>query len=251
MMNQINLMYHDVYKSDPVESGFRRERDYPYKVSLEIFERQVRAIHDYCQIKNLPKDTVTFTFDDGGCSFYHLIADILERYGYIGHFYITTKFINTEGFLSAEEIKSLENRGHIIGSHAHSHEHLYKLTPAQVKNEWYQSVGILYRILGHSVTEASIPNGDTSDIVLRYCHESGLKDVYTSRPTIKLYMYKDMQLHGRYVVLCDTTEKDILSIIGSSFIRKNLALKWSIIYCVKKVLGDRYLQLKNFIYRNK
>ena len=250
-MNQIVLMYHDVYKSDPSESGFRRERDYPYKLPLDVFERQVAAIYNYCKDYNLPQESVVFTFDDGGCSFYHLIAEVLEKYGYVGHFYVTTKYIGTDGFLTPDEIKGLEAKGHVVGSHAHTHEHLYKLTPEQVREEWMQSVTILNGILGHKVTEASIPNGDTSDVVLKYCYESGLKDVFTSRPTTKMDYYKDMNLYGRYVVLCDTTDEYLLSIIGSSFARKKLALKWSIIYCVKKILGDRYVQLKNLVYRNK
>lgn len=250
-MNQVVLMYHDVYKSDPAESGFRRERDYPYKVSLEVFERQVKSIHDYCQKNNLPKDSVVFTFDDGGCSFFRLIPDILEKYGYVGHFYVTTKYIDTNGFMTSDEIKALELRGHIVGSHAHTHEHLYKLTPDQVKDEWSQSVSILSKILSRPVIEASIPNGDTSDIVLHYCQESGLKEIYSSRPTTKLSKYKDMQLHGRYVVLCDTTDEYLLSIIGSSFTRQRITMKWAVIYCVKKILGERYVQLKNIIYRNK
>lgn len=250
-MSQIVLMYHDVYKTDPAESGFRRERDYPYKVSLDVFERQVAAISDYCKEHNLAKESVVFTFDDGGCSFYHIIADVLEKYGYVGHFYVTTQYIETVGFMKPNEIKELQERGHIVGSHAHTHEHLYKLSPEQVKEEWNQSVGILSKILGHQVTEASIPNGDTSDVVLKYCYECGLKDIYTSRPTTKKVSYRDMNLYGRYVVLCDTSDEYLLSIISSSLTRQKLALKWGIIYCVKKILGDKYVHLKNLIYRNK
>lgn len=249
-MEQIVLMYHDVYKSDPAESGFRRERDYPYKVSLEVFERQVKSISNYCQANNLPKESVVFTFDDGGCSFFRLIADVLEKYGYIGHFYVSTKYVGTDGFLTVEEIKALEDRGHVVGSHAHTHEHLYKLSPEQVKEEWNQSAVILSGILGHPVTEASIPNGDISDVVLHYCYESGLKDVYSSQPTTKIGFYKDMQIHGRYVVLCDTADNYLLSIIGGSLTRKFLSFKWAIISCVKRLLGDSYVQLKNVFYRH-
>lgn len=250
-MDQIVLMYHDVYKSDPAESGFRRERDYPYKVSLELFESQVKSIYDYCQTNNLPKEKVVFTFDDGGCSFYWVIAEVLEKYGYVGHFYVSTKYVGMDGFLTEDEIKALYDRGHIVGSHAHTHEHLYKLSLDQVKNEWRQSIMILSGILGHSVTEASIPNGDTSDIVLRYCYENGLKEVYTSRPTTKLSSYNDMQLHGRYVVQSDATDEYVLSIIGNPITRKRLALKWSIIFFAKKILGEKYVQLKTRIYRNR
>ena len=248
---QINLMYHDVYCHDTNESGFCRERDLPYKLSLDTFKKHVKAISEYCQQHNIAKERVAFTFDDGGCSFYHLVADVLEEFGYKGHFYITTKYVGTNGFLNANEIKRLEERGHIIGSHAHSHEHLYKMTTEQIAQEWNDSVSILSGILGHPVIEASIPNGDVSNIVLKYAYESGLREVYTSCPTTKVSRYRDMNLHGRYVILFDTTSEFLLSIIGSSFTRMKLSLKWKVIYCIKKVLGDKYVQLKNLIYRNK
>ena len=250
-MDVVILMYHDVYKTDPIESGFRRERDYPYKLSLDTFKNQVKTISEYCKLCNIAKESIVFTFDDGGCSFYRLIADVLEEYGYIGHFYITTQYVGTDGFLNLEEIKGLEQRGHIVGSHAHSHEHLYKLSDEQVRLEWDNSVKILSEILGHPVVEASIPNGDTSDIVLKYAYESGLREVYTSRPTTKVGKFRDMNLYGRYVVLSDTTTEYILSIIGSSFTRMKISFKWRIIYCIKKILGNKYVKLKNLIYKNK
>ena len=77
---QINFMYHDIYKSDPKESGFCRERDFPYKLSLHTFKEHVKAISEYCLQYNIAKESVVFTFDDGGCSFYYLIADVLEEF---------------------------------------------------------------------------------------------------------------------------------------------------------------------------
>ncbi len=250
-MEKIVLMYHDVYMSDPSESGFRRERDYPYKVPLEKFESQVDKIVRQCTNKGLPLDSVIFTFDDGGRSFLYLIAPVLEKYGFKGHFYISTKYIGTEGFLTSDEIKELERRGHIVGSHAHSHEHLYKLSSAEVKDEWEQSCSILSNILGHRISEASIPNGDISEVVLNYALRVGLKDVFTSKPTTIISSYKGLNLIGRYVILRDTTDGYLLSIIVNATIRTKLYVKWCIIYCIKRILGNNYVKLKNFVYRNK
>lgn len=249
-MRNVILMYHDVYESDPFESGFRRERDLPYKLSFDLFKDQVIKINDYCQKNHIDKSNVVFTFDDGGSSFYHLIADVLEEYGYKGHFYITTKYVGTDGFLTIDEIKWLENRGHFIGSHAHTHEHLYKLSSNQVKQEWEKSVSVLSKILGHPVVEASIPNGDVSEIVLRSAYDSGLREIYTSRPTTKVKNYQDMRIYGRYVILSDTTTEQILSIIEDPIMRQKLSIQWRIINCVKRILGNKYLYLKNLIYRN-
>lgn len=244
-------MYHDVFEYDSAESGFTRERDLPYKLSLNYFRNQVMNISAYCEQHNYGKENIVFTFDDGGASFCRLIAGVLEEFGYKGHFFITTQFIGSPGFITKEEIIELERRGHIVGSHAHSHEHLYKLTEKQVRQEWYNSVSILSNILGHPIKEASIPNGDLSEIVLNEAYAAGLREVYTSRPTTNKLSYKDMVLYGRYVVLSDTSIDYILSIISSPFKRKQISIRWGIIYCIKKILGDKYILLKNIIYRSK
>ena len=86
-------MYHDVFVHDTNESGFQRERDLPYKMNASMFERHVKSISDYCESTHQSKNHVVFTFDDGGKSFHQVIAPILEKYGFKGIFFITTKYI--------------------------------------------------------------------------------------------------------------------------------------------------------------
>ena len=95
-------MYHDVFEQNPNESGFLQKRDLPYKINAVVFENHVKAISDYCIERDLPKESVVFTFDDGGKSFYHVIAPILEKYGYVGVFFISTNYIGTDTFLTED-----------------------------------------------------------------------------------------------------------------------------------------------------
>ena len=104
---QINLMYHDVYAHDINESGFLRERDLLYKMEADAFEDQVRSISEYCKTVGVSKEHVVFSFDDGGKSFYSVIAPILEKYGFKGLFFITTKYIGNNTFLNEAEIRNL------------------------------------------------------------------------------------------------------------------------------------------------
>lgn len=83
-------MYHDVYRQTDTESGFNTPSASFYKISAEKFEEQVRFIHHYCQQNNLPLNHIEFTFDDGGESFFSVIAPILEKYGFRGIFFIST-----------------------------------------------------------------------------------------------------------------------------------------------------------------
>lgn len=237
-------MYHDIYENDTSESGFLRERDLPYKLSFKAFEEQVIAIDRYCKSKGDSQCHVVFSFDDGGKSFYKLAAPILEKYGHKGLFFISTQYIGEDTFLNAEEIKSLSQRGHIIGSHAHTHEHLYKLSDAQVDVEWKKSVEILSGITGAPIENASIPNGDSSKRVLDAAWRNGIKHIYTSEPTTKVGYYKDMEIIGRYVVLADSTSDYVMSIISKRSVRFKLSVKRAVIRCVKALLGDHYVVLK-------
>lgn len=244
-------MYHDIYKSDTSESGFTREQDFPYKIKADVFESQVKALSDYCQTANLSKDSVVFTFDDGGKSFHNVIAPILEKYGYKGLFFISTKYIGTGTFLNEDEIRDLHARGHILGSHAHSHAHLYTLSDAEVEDEWKQSVEILSGIIGEPVRYASIPNGDKSKRVLEYARKYGIGKIYTSEPTTKVSDFKGMEVIGRYVLLAENTNDYVLSIVRSSRTRFVLLCKRSILNVAKSILGSNYVKLKNTLYRTR
>lgn len=125
------------------------------------------------------------------------------------------------------------------------------MTEEQVKKEWVDSVSILSDILDHTINEASIPNGDSSEIVLNAMNIAGLKEIYTSRPTTKKKIFNDMTIHGRYVVLSNTSADEVLRIIQSPFSRFVLDSKWLVISVIKRLLGDNYVKLKNLIYRNR
>jgi hypothetical protein len=52
---------------------------------------------------------VFLTFDDGGASALHPTADLLERRGWSGHFFVTTRRIGTPGFLDFWQLHYSEN----------------------------------------------------------------------------------------------------------------------------------------------
>jgi len=250
-MKQIVLMYHDVYRHDIGESGFNRERDIPYKLSVEQFEKQVRFVSQHLAENKLANETVIFSFDDGGQSFYTNIAPILEKYGFKGWFFISTKYIGTETFVSKEQIQELSQRGHMIGSHAHTHEHLHTMTPEQVYDEWRRSKCILEDIIGDAVESASIPNGDVSKNGLKIMNQLGFKNIYTSIPTTKVINYNNSLLYGRYVILTDSSVDIIKKIISSRLTRSKKYLTYCGIKIIKEILGSHYIKIKNYFMRIK
>ena len=117
--------------------------------------------------------TIIFTFDDGHYTDLKA-AEILERRGYCGTFYITTDFLRTGGrkyHLSADEVRNLADRGHDIQSHTVTHPDLLTLSDAQVRSELSQSKNTLQTITGQPVTHFAYPFGRYDDRVKRLTAE--------------------------------------------------------------------------------
>lgn len=243
-MRPIVLMYHDVYEVNSAESGFDTPGARHYKIDKTTFVEHVKAITQYCEANGLRKENIVFTFDDGGLSFYTIIAPILEEYGWRGVFFISTKYIGTEGFMTSSQIADLHQRGHIIGSHSHHHRVLTEFSLEEVKMEIGQSVSILSEIIGEHITTISIPNGCYSRAILDITLKEGLKTIYTSKPTTKEELYKGGVMIGRYSITYNTTADDILKILTQPSLRKKMELKYNVLQLVKGILGKNYSRLK-------
>ncbi len=74
---------------------------------------------------------------------------------------MTTGCIGQPGFLTADQIRELDRRGHCIGSHSCSHpRRMSRLPWEQLVLEWKVSVQCLEELVRHSVTAASVPGGE-------------------------------------------------------------------------------------------
>ena len=243
---QIVLMYHDIYRDNPAESGFQNPTAIKYKVRADRFEAQVAEIDEYLRINRLPASTVDFTFDDGGVSFLTLAAPILEKYGFRGKFYISTGLIGSKGFLNAQQIRELHNRGHIIGSHSHTHPERMSAMPAgKINQEWHISQTILREILGQTPRYASIPNGYSSKAVLNAMIDSGVSTIDTSATTTQVSHYKGSCIRGRYAITDNMSAGMVLHIFTSATFRLKKALRWHILSIAKALLGNTYLSIRS------
>lgn len=230
------LMYHDIVTATDKSSGFQNKNAFQYKVEESAFEKQVKALQG---------KEVVFTFDDGGESFLTKAAPLLERYGFKGVFFISTKYIGTQGFLTKEQVKELAERGHVVGSHSHTHPEIFtKLTKEEIHEEWQRSCEILKDILGEKDLPMSIPNGYASKTIMEEAIKSGFTDIYTSQPTTKTKLFQKHNVIGRYVVHDNITAEDVLRIVNSKGYRLKMALKWHLLNVVKGVLGGAYDKLK-------
>lgn len=237
----VNLMYHDIYQSDILESGFNNKNNLKYKIKKSEFKKQISF---------LVKSGIQFvlTFDDGGSSFIKEIAPILEQHKLKGIFCIATKYINTNGFLTSSDIFDLHKRGHLIASHSHIHsKDMSVLDYNELLNEWSVSRRILTKIIKEDVTIASIPNGFDSPLVFKSLLKSGYTTIYTSKPTTNININRGLEIRGRYAITSVQSFSLFKKIVANPFYRLLFFYKWIFLSSIKKILGKKYLKIRSVI----
>lgn len=242
-------MYHDVFDNSFIESGFQNIGAIKYKIYRQPFEEQIKTITTYCEEMLIDKENVFLTFDDGGKSFFTIIAPVLEKCGFKGYFFITTQFINTTGFLTSQEIIELDRRGHFIGVHSHTHpQNISALGLDQIKYEWEQSLITLDRILNKKVSYASIPGGFYSNDSLSVLKNIGVKVIFTSKPSSSYALQNGVKVIGRYSVTREMKTEDVLNLMKPYSINKlKQWIKWRILKLAKKILGKFYFKIQTSI----
>lgn len=228
MEEAINLMYH---KLDTFCSK--------YTVPVCSFEHQVKMLHK--------TSNVNFTFDDGHQSDL-IAADVLEKYNLHGIFFIVTSILGQPGFLTARDVYELHERGHVIGTHSHTHTTPFtQLNYDQLLNEWIQSKSILESITGGEVIIGSIPGGRLNKDVNNAAIHARLTKMFTSFPSYGSWDSKSLTYYGRICVMRSTS----LMYFNHLIRHKSLFLEKTSYYgknVVKRVVKPKVLKKINRFY---
>jgi peptidoglycan/xylan/chitin deacetylase (PgdA/CDA1 family) len=262
-MKALSLLFHDVVRGGDYESsGFPGEGAKRYKLSHEEFASHLASISQVLVpgpktvwevLESTPGTrSVMLTFDDGGISAYPGICDSLDRYGWKGHFFITTDFIGKPTFVSENDIRAIRQRGHIVGSHSSSHPERMSSRPMRdLLQEWGNSVKRLSDILGEPVTTASVPNGYYSGKVAEAASLCGVKVLFTSEPDYRPRSVEDCTVFGRYIVQAGMGTNRVARLVEA---RPSLLWKEFVVWNTKKALkvvaGDAYLKLRIRLLRS-
>jgi len=263
-MRAISLLYHDVVSKDNLDSsGFPGRDAASYKLEFSQFERHLKAIAKVINYKPVSVfDLVRgvniqfpflLTFDDGGSSAHNLIADILESFGWYGHFFITVNYIGTSSFMSNYQIRALKEKGHIIGSHSCSHPMRMSFCSwEELLEEWNTSVKILSNILGEQVSVASIPGGYYSKKVAEAASFAGIKALFSSEPTTRCHYVNGCLVLGRYTLRRETPD-NIAAGLASGSLSPQLKqlLFWNSKKIFKTLGGGFYLKMRKFFFEQK
>lgn len=119
------------------------------------------------------KGRISITFDDGVISQWTTAKPLLDKYGYKASFYIITENSSDPIFsktgkvyaMDRDQLLALQQQGHVIGSHSHTHTHLTRLSAEELDQELSISKSMLVS-WGLSVSSISFPYGDFNDDVV-------------------------------------------------------------------------------------
>jgi peptidoglycan/xylan/chitin deacetylase (PgdA/CDA1 family) len=242
-MNTVSLLFHDVYAKDPRESGFASDAADRYKLSVTAFDAHLDAI---ARVRDVP---FLITVDDGGVSYYTMLADRLEARGWRGYCFVSTNQIGTHGFLDAAQIRELDARGHIIGSHSATHPTRFSACrPEQMRQEWDVSRHALEDIVGHEVTVASVPGGYYSKAVARSAGEAGLRLLFNSEPVTKRKDEGGCTVAGRFTIRRgDPAEMSRRLLLPAPLARWGAWTRWNAKALVKPLLGPAYMRVADLV----
>jgi peptidoglycan/xylan/chitin deacetylase (PgdA/CDA1 family) len=242
------LIYHDVAPAAEFERcGFGGPAAARYKLDPERFEAHLAAIAATAVPVGLIHDgaPAALTFDDGGASAMR-IAGRLESRGWRGHFFITTGRIGTPGFLSAEEVRELGRRGHVVGSHSHSHPtYMGALGRDQLAEEWRLSRELLQEILGYPPDVAAVPGGFLSAELIAEAARAGYRMLLTSQPTSRATRHGPMLVQGRFTIWSATSPGRAAAYVrGDRLARFSLWLAWQAKTAPKRLSPRTYEVLR-------
>ncbi len=130
------LCYHQIRDWRPTDS----ESAKVYVVPPATFKAQIKMLADsgYHTIlphqleaylsrgEQLPPKPIMLTFDDTCEEQYSLAAPEMKKYGFKGVYFIMTVSIGRPRYMTSQQIKSLSDEGHVIGSHTWDHQNFKK-----------------------------------------------------------------------------------------------------------------------------
>jgi peptidoglycan/xylan/chitin deacetylase (PgdA/CDA1 family) len=120
------LLYHHVADIEPTGR---------YYISPAIFEQQLAALKQWgytavtissivdalTKGADLPARPVVITFDDGDADVYQNAFPIMQKYGFVGTFYLVGLTLNARSIVTSEQVGEMITAGWEIGSHSMSH----------------------------------------------------------------------------------------------------------------------------------
>jgi peptidoglycan/xylan/chitin deacetylase (PgdA/CDA1 family) len=262
----ISLVYHDAVKGNNFdESGLLIQGSSIYKLDVYEMQQHFEAIaasknnktsniYDFFDNKTYKRTPLFLTFDDGGISAASYIAPLLDKFDWVGHFFITSGYIGKTTFVNSNQIKLLKEKGHVVGTHSWSHPvRMSKCNWHELENEWRKSITKLSDIIGDQVTTASVPGGYFSKDIAKTASACGIRALFTSEPIKNAYYIDNCLVLGRYGLLRGMSPSVSASLASDdiSLCQMKQYLLWNMKKVAKLIGGNYYLAIRERIQKSR
>ena len=145
---------------------------YGFSIDIPKFKEHIKYYLDNFEIIPINKymshntDTLSITIDDGYKDNLDAV-EILNKYNVPFTLYVTSNTLDTEGYLSAEDIKSLSSLTNCeIGSHSYDHIRLDTISNDKILYQLSESKKMLEGIIGNKISGISYPHGSYNEYTL-------------------------------------------------------------------------------------
>lgn len=180
------LMYHSITP--------RNDGAAPFTVSTEIFDRQMRWVHQRgfkgvsmrelfeASQHALEQRLIGLTFDDGFADFAEFALPILKRYGFTATVFVVAGEMGCDNdwapeprkpLMTAAQVHEVAAGGIEIGSHSLHHVRLTSLTATDLREQLVTSRRILQDISEQDVRGLSYPHGNHDEHVVTAAQAAG------------------------------------------------------------------------------
>jgi peptidoglycan/xylan/chitin deacetylase (PgdA/CDA1 family) len=203
-----------------------------YSIDIQLFESQMELLSQlgyrtitHMQLRQaiyegalLPPKPILITFDDGHVDNYINAFPIMQTYGLTGTIYIVANRLDSDGFLSVDQLNDMINATWEVGSHSMTHADLVTLQPEELRVEILDSRLLLEDRLGVEVRSFAFPYGSFNEEIIgkiqNYGYRTGMGvGKINSHTASTIYYLSRHDVHG-YL-----TMEDFRSLLSSNGIQ--------------------------------
>ena len=147
-----------------------------FEQQLEWLARSGKVVSLEATLNHARKDAIAITFDDGYRDNLTVALPLLEKFNLPMTLFVVAGFVDSEGYLSEEELQEIGNHPLItIGSHGLWHRHFNRITLDEAGFELKESKRLLEDAIRKPVDLVAWPYGECSAEVEQLAGECGYR----------------------------------------------------------------------------